>query len=268
MTPTEAMELITRHKPEWYAEFERLKAEGHYYVFIAEIGHEIVDDAAEYQNLERIYKVFHTIEGILEQINFKDHIDVSSLIGAGMFEVMHDTTMVPRDFLDQFMGERTLKFWKGIIEGWYGKGIRTLSMYERIILNDSLAMLDIKWLQRGERLVVDNRKDWNHTRSLRMHWQEESLQQKEVITPERSKQLLSFFRPLIAERALGYKPNLDPQLTGFDTPYAIIKMDDSSYKSEITIGNLVGEIIPQRYVCTSRGHCYALDTSWEKILQL
>jgi hypothetical protein len=45
-------------------------------------------------------------------------------------------------------------------------------------------------------------------------------------------------------------------------------MDDSSYKSEITIGNLVGEIIPQRYVCTSRGHCYALDTSWEKILQL
>lgn len=268
MTPTEAMEKITRHKPEWYAEFERLKAEGHYYVFIAEIGHEIVDDAAEYQNLERIYKVFHTIEGILEQINFKDHIDVSSLIGAGMFEVMHDTTMVPRDFLDQFMGERTLKFWKGIIEGWYGEGIRTLSMYERIILNDSLVMVDIKWLQRGERLVVDNRKDWNHTRSLRMHWQEGGLQQKEVITPERSKQILSFFRPLIAERALGYKPKLDPQLTGFELPYAIIKMNNSSYKSEITIGNPVGEIIPQRYAHTSRGHCYALGTGWEKILQL
>ncbi|WP_299464318.1 hypothetical protein [uncultured Microscilla sp.] len=266
MTPTEAAGLIAQHKPEWYAHFEQEKSAKTYYLLMSDIGHEIVDDAVEHQNIERIYKVFHTIENILEQINFKDHIDASSLIGAGMFEAMHSTAMVPRDFLNQFMGTRTLKFWQGIIEGWRGKGIRTLSMCERVITY-GLSRVEIDWQQRAEKLLVDNLQDTHHP--LRMHWQGGSLLQEEVISPKRSKQALRFFSPLIAEQALGYRPKIAQKITGFDTPYAVIKTTTASlYKLDIIVGNPVGEIIPQRYARTSKGACYTLNTAWEEILNV
>jgi hypothetical protein len=225
----------------------------------------MIDDMVARQDLERVYKVFCCVEKMLNQLNADDHLDAISLIGAGLLESMHSKLMLPRDFLDQFMGETTLASWRGSLEGWYG--VRSLSAYERILVNRAMTRIEIEWCTKGASLVVDSHKNEPNRQTERIYSQPTQAIQTEWLSPERSEQVLSFFGVLLAEKSLGFVSEVDSRAMGFETPYAILKINVPTEYIEITVGNPVDEIIPQRYVVTNQDRIYTLADTWEGILQ-
>lgn len=266
MTPTEVMEQIAQHDLHWYERFLEEKPWESYYLLIAEIGRDMTDDMVARQDLERVYKVFCCVEKMLNQLNADDHLDAISLIGAGLLESMHSKLMLPRDFLDQFMGETTLNSWRGSLEGWYG--VRSLSAYERILVNRPLTRIEIEWCNANTRLVIDSHTNETAPQTERIYSQPTQVIHKEWLTPERSERVLNFFGVLLAEKSLGFVSEVDSRAMGFEAPYAILKINMFTEYKEITVGNPVGEIIPQRYIVTNQDRIYTLADTWEGILQV
>ncbi len=124
LTDDEVMAIICTHDLNWKIAW---REEGINYLTIASIGHELVVDVSKNRNKERLLAVLATIENLLVNPNQ----DTINLIGAGLFEAMQNNVLDyfnsnEMDILDSYLGEKSLKLWKDIIEGWHGSGIRTM----------------------------------------------------------------------------------------------------------------------------------------------
>ncbi|MNJ91936.1 Ankyrin repeats (3 copies) [compost metagenome] len=133
MTNSEIIKTICAHNPAWEKSW---KTSGLEYPVIAEIGTELVRNVAKEKHLGRVCAVFEDIEKMLGSLSGKKHIEGRSLIGAGMFEAMQNTALSEfkskqMDAMDDFFGPVSLKLWQDLIEGWYGKGIRSLTQLDR-----------------------------------------------------------------------------------------------------------------------------------------
>ncbi len=124
LTDDQVMAIICAHDLKWEKDW---KNEGINYLIIASIGHELVVDVSKNQNKDRSIAVLATIEKLLINANQ----NTINLIGAGLFEAMQNNVLDrfnsdEMDVLDAYLGEKSLKLWKDIIEGWHGSGVRTM----------------------------------------------------------------------------------------------------------------------------------------------
>lgn len=132
LTSREALKLICKHKPKWLETFN--ENELMEYIFIAEIGREIIDNIAQRKDQNLIKEVFKTIESILSDCT----IDASTLIGAGLFEAMQSAAC---DILDQpdtkdYIFEKSQKLWHDIMGGWRDEGVITIDdIQEKLRIN-------------------------------------------------------------------------------------------------------------------------------------
>lgn len=133
MTNAEIIKIICAHNPDWEKSWEKSGLE---YSVIAEIGMEIIRDVARGKKLERVQSVFEDIEKLLQNLCGNKDVEGRSLIGAGMFENMHRYALSqfkPKQMgaMDAYLGPVSMKLWEDLLEGWYGKGIRTLTQLDR-----------------------------------------------------------------------------------------------------------------------------------------
>lgn len=264
ITSEEVIERLARFCPEW----EEASKDELQYILIAEMGRDIIDAAANRRHLDKIYYFYRELEDILELIDPVNNNPPWSLVGAGMFEAMFSTAMYPRDFLNQFMGEITYDFWTGMIEGWYGKGIRSLSAYERVVHNQQPSTVEITWFRSEESLKLDKKGDWVDQQTTKTYTKQGQIIQEIIISREESDRHFNLFNPLMAEQALGWvntpKP-LDTSHMGFDTPYAQIDIEGGAGADKIIVGNPVWEIIPQYYALVDDRQVFTLGFEWEEV---
>lgn len=133
MTNSEILKTICVHNPDWEKSWHTLGTD---YPVIAEIGTEIINDVAKDRNAERTQAVFQDVETILKQAAAENNSEGRSLIGAGMFESMHSYALSqfkPKqmDAMEAYLGPLSLQLWQDLLEGWYGKGIRSLVRLDR-----------------------------------------------------------------------------------------------------------------------------------------
>ncbi len=202
--------------PDWKKKYEQPDRLN--YFLIAEIGRELLNDLIENKSSVRIKKVFEKIEDLLTNATF----EVSSLIGAGMFESMQNDAyerLNPPDLLNQFMGPIALSHWEDIIEGWTGTGIRSIADWKRVLLNGSSLSLIIKFFNPVKEIRFDGK---------------ESKDQLDV-------------PPIMAERHIAWVEQIRiTQAMGFDKPYAQIS---TIHKDEvILVGNYFDKSKTLRYV--------------------
>lgn len=120
-------------------EWQKRYADNEYYgeyIRIADLGREVVYDIAKGRNLKLIKTFFVGLEEIL--VEYEGDIAVTSLIGAGLFEAMQAAiyhSALPTNLIEKHLGKKGLLFWGDIIEGWCGKGVRTVDAWKRILVS-------------------------------------------------------------------------------------------------------------------------------------
>lgn len=179
------------------------------YINAANLGHEIVYFASNGHKNREIEAFFRIVEEILIENQTKQDIEISSFIGAGLFEAMQSAAyskLHPPDLLNRFMGEHSLKLWGDIIEGWTGTGIRTIDQWKRILIDGLPQKVTIELFQRS--LTIE-------------------------ITPQNTQKL-----PRLLFESKINKANELIEM-GFDKPYANILFSfGENRKSEmVTVGN-------------------------------
>lgn len=128
--------------------WQKRYAENEYYgeyVRIADLGREIVYDIAKGRNLKLIKTFFVCLEEILAE--YEGDIAVTSLIGAGLFEAMQAaaySSALPTNLVEKHLGKKGLVFWGNIIEGWCGKGVRTIDAWRRILVSGMIEKVVIE----------------------------------------------------------------------------------------------------------------------------
>ena len=126
--PKQALKKICEHRAHWMQAFKQPDMLP--YLLCVEIGHEIVLDIQANNNVAQLKATFATIEQILA--NTKD-IQVISLMVAGLFSAMQNKAyddLNPPDQINNFLGRVSLQHWEDYIEGWTGKGIRTIEAWK------------------------------------------------------------------------------------------------------------------------------------------
>lgn len=219
MTTTEVLQRIVNHLPEWQSSLEKESSMG--YLIIAEIGREMMHNLIEDKNLELVKVVFQTVEEILEENS--GNIEVTSLIGAGMFEAIqnnfYDTKARP-DLMREFLPPKSLKFWEDIIEGWTGHGIRTIEDWRRVLVNGSIDSFKVHFLKSQEIFEFNQ---------------------------DQAKSILNI-SPFMAEQHIGWTYHIDIQdFMGFTELYAKIYIQKTD-TTEIIVGNTVENYSQERFV--------------------
>ena len=180
---------------------------------------------------------------------------------------MFSTQMYPRDFLNQFMGKVTYRFWTSMIEGWFGQGIRSLSAYERIVHNQQPSGLEITWFDSGECVRLEKTGEWGQRQTHKTFLKHQQIVSEGIISSEESNRILGLFYPLLAEQVLGeintQKP-LESSYLEFDNPYASIQLKGGAGAQKIVIGKPLLEVIPQRYALADDQIVYTLNNDWEQ----
>lgn len=128
--PKEALKKICQYRKPWIKAFE--KQDMLPYLLCVEIGNEIIEDIALNRNTQELKSIFTTIEEIYKST---EDIEVTSLITAGLFSAMQNKAyddLNPPDLVNNYLGPESLKHWGDYIEGWSGKGIRTISAWKNL----------------------------------------------------------------------------------------------------------------------------------------
>lgn len=193
------------------------------YVRIADLGREIVHDVSKGKNTKLIKAFFLCLEEVLVQ-NEGD-IAIYSLIGAGLFEAMQAAayrSLQPPNLLERYMNEKSLRVWGDILEGWNGKGIRTIDAWRRILVSETIQKMVIE--------LPD------------VHF--------ELNPNTQNSNAIQGLPPLLFEQKIGKITDTSlSEENGFSAPFAriILFFSHSQNKKKIIIGNKISENSQTRF---------------------
>lgn len=179
------------------------------YINVANLGNEVVYFASNGRKIKEVEAFFRIVEDILLENQTKQDLEISSFIGAGLFEAMQSSAyskLKPPDLLNKFMGQHSLKLWGDIIEGWIGVGIRTIDQWKRVLVD-----------RLPQKVLIEI-----FHQTLRIE-----------ITPENTQKLPR----LLYERKIDRSDELSDM--GFDTPFAniIFYFGDDQKTETLVLGN-------------------------------
>lgn len=133
MTPREFMDQLCLCRTRWTARRDAIHASGVYYVDVAALGHELMRAVQSGCKHPWVFRCFDVIENGL-----CDGDDATkNLIVVGLFEAIQGDAYRhgPHDLIESKLGPRSLDAWAALIEGWTGKGIRTVEHWRRVVRN-------------------------------------------------------------------------------------------------------------------------------------
>ncbi len=145
-TSRDVMEMIATRRPRWRRELAAIHAEGLYYVSIATLGHELCAAVLGGCRKPWVTDVFAMIERGFE---FGD-TEATNLLVVGLFESMQGDAYHrgPPDLFERMLGPLSHQAWADLIEGWTGKGVRSVESWRRVIRNGELT--SAIWSASGE----------------------------------------------------------------------------------------------------------------------
>ncbi len=227
MTDAQVMKRICSFSKNWEETWEKERLN---YIVIAIIGRELIEDVSKQRNLERVNDVLKEVESIL--LNAQQNI--LSLIGAGLFEAMqiealNTFTTKSMDIMDNYLGPRSLIMWKDIIEGWNGKGIRSIEDSSKIMFRISVGKVALiqsqnKYEAEASNVVIDSN----------VYFAEELL---EIENYYESK----------------YKSK-------FSKPFASIIINRGSEMTEVIVGEYINSSSLNRVVCVDESRIFSVES--------
>jgi hypothetical protein len=127
------MILLCRTRRRWRRRLPEILRDELFYVSIASLGHELVQ-AVIRGDAGPARRAF----GVIERCLAAGNADTTNLMVVGLFEAMQNDAharLEPPDALDDWLGPRSRGAWADLIEGWTGKGIRTIEQWRRVVVN-------------------------------------------------------------------------------------------------------------------------------------
>ena len=238
------MHLLAESWPPWAARPRAVQGDP-LYVAIAELGHAICQALREGEAGDLV-PFFDALERAFEG----GDAEALNLLGAGLFEAMQGDAyrlFEPADQLDDWLGPRALAAWRDLIEGWTGRGVRSITSWRRVAVNGR-----IKSARReatGGAIAI-----WRVGRAdepgARGGWYPDGGRFAAETWPLDALEAERFFgglSPLVAERVIG---DIDAATAamGLETPAAIVKLNLVHRAQTLRVGALTGEGPAIRYV--------------------
>ncbi len=225
------LKKICEHDQEWTKMYVE-KGSDLKYIDVIDFAEELMDCLIHGNKLKVIKKIFGSIEELL--IAHGEDIAITSFIIAGLFNLLQNKmyhSNESSDLVEPYLGEISKKYWGDYIEGWTGKGIRTIDLWRRVLINGKINKLGVEFLTTND-----------------------SFQ----FTEQQAKTTLGV-PPLIAETFIGWRHDVQiTDMMGFSQPYAIISFHQQQISNTLTIGNLLKGSHNQRFV-TAGKHLAILD---------
>lgn len=168
------------------------------YVQIASWGHDLTLAVGSGCSDPWVHEVFRVIEAAM----VSGDPETKNLVVVGMFEAMQGDayrTFVPPDRLDEWLLPASLAAWRDLIEGWTGKGIRSIEHWKRVIVNGAVDA--VRWDYTQSR--------WDEIRfGGELHWERGHRE----LSPEEIARLRAEVHPLVALALAAPGPLDDPEV--------------------------------------------------------
>jgi hypothetical protein len=137
-------------RPEWRDRAAHILSDkGLPTVDIAGLGRELFDDVRRGKRAAELKAAFSCIEMGLAQGD--DH--TRNLIVVGLFESLQNRAyadLEPPDAMDAWLGPASRDAWADLIEGWTGRGIRSIEHWRRVLVNGPYDW--VRWHNAGQEI--------------------------------------------------------------------------------------------------------------------
>ncbi len=270
LTERDLIDALCELRPEWTERRAAIHEAHIYYADGAELGRELVEAVLARRDEPWMRAAFAVLERALD-VGTKG---TANLVVVGLFEAMQNPVYeraIPSNIMDRWLGPLSQMAWEDLIEGWTGKGIKTIAAWRGVIINGPRHMVELRSpgfeitakLAHGVYPPPDpSRPAPPNLVSWRYRLASGSFSPSEADT----ERILAPIRPLLPLRIIG------PGTVDREDIFATLIVDGAQGRAEITFGAELGAENDAGRIAHRDGKLYLVDyhaliDSWRWIVE-